>query len=556
MKLKGAQIIFECLLEQNADTVFGYPGGSVLDLYDALYDYRDRIRHIESVHEQGACHAADGYARASGKTGVVFATSGPGATNLVTGIANAYMDSVPLVAITGNVSLPLLGRDSFQEVDITGITMPITKQNYIVRDVRKLAEIIREAFFLAQDGRKGPVLIDIPKNVFSETAEFRSEKPREPRKRVYDPEKISAAVTLINEAKKPLIFIGGGINSANAAGELDLFAHKIDAPVCCSLMAVDAMDHHNPLNLGLVGMHGHVKSNVAMKECDLLLAVGTRFSDRVATNRSAFAPKAKIIHIDIDNAEIDKNITTSLPILGDCKHILETLIKLVKPAKRSAWQSEIASFDEKCKIHRPAYSLDPFKILKAVSENSPEDQIIVTDVGQHQMWTAQSYPFHKPHTFLTSGGLGTMGYGMGAAIGAAAATGKRIILITGDGSFHMNLNETATAVRNRLPIVVIVMNNHALGMVRQWQKLFYRSRFSETDTNFHTDYVKLAEAFGAKGFRIDRNEEIQDVIARALQTESPVIIDAELSEDENVLPMIPAGKGVDEIIGKIDAPSK
>lgn len=547
MKLTGAQIILECLSEQNIDTVFGYPGGNVLELYDALYDNNKNIRHIITSHEQGACHAADGYARASGRTGVVIATSGPGATNLVTGIANAYMDSIPLVAITGNVPLSQLGRDSFQEIDITGITIPITKQNYIVKEITRLAHIVREAFKIAEDGRKGPVLIDVPKNIFSETCQFERQHKNAPVKREIDVKKLSAAITLINSAKCPLIFAGGGVISANAMPKLQALSDKMNAPICSTLMGIGC---DTPHYLGFAGMHGSTTANLAIKHCDLLIAVGTRFSDRLATNREFFAKDARILHIDIDNAEIDKNINTDCHIIGDANDILEKLTNESNGASSPEWLAMIETF----KRHTPQLSknvLSPQAVCQAISDMTDDDQIIVTDVGQHQMWTAQFYPFKRPRTFITSGGLGTMGFGMGAAIGASMFTGKKTFLITGDGSFHMNMNELATAVKYHLPIIVIVMNNHVLGMVRQLQKVFFNNRFSETSIDRNTDYVALSKAFGGDGGVIKTYKDIQPVLSAALHSPVVHVIDVELSRDENVLPMIPSGKSVDESINEI-----
>ena len=548
MKLTGAEILIHCLKEQGVDTVFGYPGGCVLDIYDAIY--RDgTLRHILTAHEQGAAHAADGYARATGRTGVCIATSGPGATNLVTGIATAYMDSVPLVAITGNVTVAGLGRDSFQEVDIAGITMPITKHNYIVKDVNKLADTIREAFYIAGSGRKGPVLIDIPKNLQTETAEF-EEKP----KRVYTPkpvakETLSEAAKAIREAKRPLIIAGGGAISSNAAENLRALAKRLQAPVCSTLMGLGAYPASDPQFLGLVGMHGTDASAKAFMRADTVIVCGMRFSDRVAGDRAKFRERKTIVQFDIDAAEIDKNVRADISVMADLNEILKTLLPLLGQADRSDWLKEANAYKEyeKNTAEYPAAQ----KIVAAAKKFTDADTPVATDVGQHQMWTAQYYPFEKPRTFISSGGLGTMGFGMGAAIGACAGSGKKTMLVTGDGSFHMNLNELCTAVTYRLPLVILLADNNTLGMVRQWQTLFYNKRYSQTTLDRKTDYVKLAEAFGAKGFLLDRPENAETVLAKAFKEDGPVLVDCKIDIDDKVLPMIAPGKSFDSIITKI-----
>ncbi|MCL2061004.1 MAG: biosynthetic-type acetolactate synthase large subunit [Firmicutes bacterium] len=550
MKIKGAKIIVECLIEQGVEYVFGYPGGAVLDIFDELYKAKDSLAQILTCHEQGACHAADGYARVSGKTGVVLATSGPGATNLVTGIANAYMDSVPLVAITGNVSVPLLGRDSFQEVDIAGITMPITKHNYIVKDIAELAATIREAFVIASSGRPGPVLIDIPKNIQQELYEFKAAKPVAAKQAAveFDAAQIEAAAHMLQNSERPLLFAGGGVISANASDKLIQFIQSFDIPVVSSMMGLGAVSHEHPLFLGMIGMHGHAGANKALIECDTLIAVGTRFSDRVATNRSRFGADKNVIHIDIDFAEIDKNVPSSVYLCGDAAAALTRLGGAMKPVKRAAWvkqcQKHVADFPFKS----TGGALCARSIIGAVRKLSPDTQVVATDVGQHQMWTAQSFGFKKPRTFITSGGLGTMGYGMGAAIGAAFANKSRVVLFTGDGSFHMNFNEVVTAVKHGLPIAVFILNNNALGMVRQWQNMFYEKRFSSTTLNLPTDYSLLAKAFGAESLVLEKNADIEKVVAQALACKGPILVDCRVCHDAVVLPMVPAGKNIEDII--------
>ncbi len=546
MKRSGAEILIDCLKEQGVDTVFGYPGGSVLDIYDALY--RDgSIRHVITAHEQGAAHAADGYARATGKVGVCFATSGPGATNLVTGIATAFMDSIPLVAVTGNVGINFLGRDSFQEIDITGITMPITKHNFIVKDVNELADILREAFRIANSGRKGPVLVDILKNVQIAQAEYEAQKPQPVVRKPVPASALTQAVTAIEQSERPLLMVGGGAIASEAGAEVKALAEKLNAPVAVTLMGLGAFPASHPLFMGMIGMHGtHAAAKTCMQS-DCIIAIGTRFSDRVALNRDRFAKDKTVVQIDIDDAEIDKNVAATHSVLGDVKETLKTLLPLLKQvnARPFAEQAKAYKTEEAAKAKAPELG---HKILMEAARLAPKGSVVATDVGQHQMWTAQYYPFEKPRELLSSGGLGTMGFGFGAAIGAAFGTGKHVILVTGDGSFNMNLNELSTAVTNQLPITVLLMNNKALGMVRQWQKLFYARRFSQTDVRKKTDYVKFAESFGAVGLSVSKEEDIVPALTQAFNTPSPVVIDCRISEDENVLPMIKPGQTYDTII--------
>ncbi|MGI6261951.1 MAG: biosynthetic-type acetolactate synthase large subunit [Acutalibacteraceae bacterium] len=551
MILTGAEIIAEVLLEQQADTVFGYPGGAVLNIYDALYQYRDRIHHTMTAHEQGAAHAADGYARATGKTGVVIATSGPGATNLVTGIATAYMDSVPIVAITGNVSTPLIGRDSFQEIYIAGITMPITKHNYVVRRVEDLADILRSAFAIAQEGRKGPVLVDIPKDVTAAKTEFeRQPQTAETAKPFFQPNQLEQAADVINKAERPVIYFGGGVSASGAGECLRELTEKADIPAAHTIMAAGALGYREKHNLGLMGMHGCLSANRAVDEADVVVAVGTRFSDRVALNTDKFAAKATIIQIDIDPSEINKNVMVDISLVGDVKEILTGLNRLVKPAQHAAWMERIAEW--KKDDYHPQDSdtvLKPHQMMNVICELAGEDALYVTDVGQHQMWAAQYLHHIAPRSFLTSGGLGTMGYGYGAAIGAKTAFPHRpVIHITGDGSFHMNMNEACTAVSYHLPIITVIMNNAVLGMVRQWQDAFYSRRFASSEPERLTDYVKVAEGFGAKGYRCANIAEFRRVFAEAMQKNCPVWIDCAIDREEKVLPMIPAGGSVGDTI--------
>lgn len=552
MKLNGSEILTEVLIEQGVDTVFGYPGGAVLNIYDALYKYSDKIRHILTAHEQGASHAADGYARATGKTGVCIATSGPGATNLVTGIATAYMDSIPMVVITGNVGKGLIGRDAFQEVYITGITMPVTKHNFMVQDVEELADTVREAFRIANTGRKGPVLIDITKDVTAAVTEFEhKEKVVIKDDTVVDMNELQTIAQIINKAKKPVIMFGGGVVSSNASELALQFVEKANIPSCHTLMAAGVIGYNHPLNLGLLGMHGGYVTNKAVDDADVVVAVGTRFSDRVALDTNDFAKEATIIQIDIDSSEINKNVTVDHYVIGDVKTILQNLIPLIKEGNRADWLKTLEEY--KAVDYKPQdddSQILPHQLLGAICDMSGEDTVVVTDVGQHQMWSAQYVHHVNPRGFLTSGGLGTMGYGYGAAIGAKVALGgsKRVIHITGDGSFHMNLNEACTAVSYNLPVITVIMNNQVLGMVRQWQTCFYGKRYSQTDPHRQTNFVKLAEAFGAKGYRAETIAEFKDAFKKALKENGPVWIECVIDKDERVLPMIPAGKSVNHIM--------
>lgn len=553
MELNGSQIVLEVLKEQGVDTVFGYPGGTILNIFDELYKYGDTFKHILTAHEQGASHAADGYARATGKVGVCFATSGPGSTNLVTGIATAFMDSVPIVAITCNVGTSMIGRDSFQEVDITGITMPITKHNFIVKDVTKLADTLRRAFKIAISGRKGPVLVDIPKDITAAVCEYTPEPAQQPEVPVH-PKKVcfDRAVELLSKAEKPLIYVGGGAISSNVGKDLVTFAEKMDAPVVSSLMGLGAFPNGHELHVGLIGMHGHFESNKAAHECDVLITCGARFSDRVAGNRAKFAPNAEILHIDIDAAEMDKNINSNYHLRGDLKEIIPMLTRAIEQQDHTEWKQLINSWRRPFVQQEIGDYVNPQKVIEAVDRKTPDDTIIVTDVGQHQLWAAQFYKYKLPRTLLTSGGLGTMGYSMGASIGAAFGNpGKRVILFAGDGGFHMNLTELATMASYNVPVIMFIMNNTVLGMVRQWQKIFYGNRFADTDPHRATDFVKVAEAFGVKGMRISTNDEIDSVIDTALSIDGPVLIDCRISPDSNVLPMIPPGGAHTDIIEKM-----
>ena len=554
MKLTGSQIVIECLLEQGVDTVFGYPGGAILNIYDALYQYQDKIHHVLTSHEQGAAHAADGYARSTGRVGVCFATSGPGATNLVTGIATAHMDSIPIVAITANVANSILGKDSFQEVDIAGVTIPITKYSMIIKDVNELAPAIRKAFRIAQTGRPGPVLIDLTKDVTAASAEFTPVTP-EPVKRqsgtIRDAD-IDLAVKMISEAEKPFIFAGGGVILSNASKELTDFAHRIDAPVTCSLMAQGAFDQSDPLYTGMLGMHGTKASNFGVSECDLLIAVGARFSDRCTGNPQTFASNAKIIHIDVDEAEINKNVRTEAAIIGDIKVVLDSLLTRIKERKNKEWHEHVAALKEKYPLEYDEGSLSCPYVIEKLSELTDGEAIIVTDVGQHQMWAAQYYNFRYPRTFLTSGGLGTMGYGMGAAVGAQVGNPDKVVVnITGDGCFRMNMNELATVTRNDLPVITLIMNNHVLGMVRQWQTLFYGKRYSNTILRDKVDFVKVAEAMGCRGIRITKREEVVPVLEEAISRREPVLIECVVDCDDKVFPMVaPGGRIADTFTEK------
>lgn len=551
MKLNGAEILVECLLEQDVDTVFGFPGGAVLNIYDALYKNQDKIRHILTSHEQGASHAADGYARASGKVGVCLATSGPGATNLVTGIATAYMDSIPMVAITGNVPLNLLGKDSFQEVDITGITMPITKHNFIVKDINNLAGIVRKAFKIAKTGRPGPVLIDIPKDITAQKTEYVRKNTDIVERSVehINDKAVSQAIKLMNNSEKPLVYAGGGVSSSDASKELFELAEKLRAPVTLSLMGMGAFPATHEMYTGMVGMHGTKASNMAVTECDLLLAIGARFSDRVISKLERFAPCAKILHIDVDAAEVNKNVNTECHIIGDVKEVLGRINKGIETRDRSEWLSFIKELKGKYPLNKDSEELTPQYILEKIYEITEGDAILATEVGQHQIWTAQYYKFIRPRTLITSGGLGTMGFGLGASMGAQIARpDKRVFNIAGDGSFRMNLNELATAVEYNLPIIVVIMNNHALGMVRQWQDMFYNKRFSHTTLDRGTDFVKLAEAFGANGFNLTKKEDTERIITEALNLKRPVLINCEIDRDLKVWPMVPPGAALEDVL--------
>lgn len=550
MLLTGAQILIECLKEQKVDTVFGFPGGAVLNIYDELYKHQSEVRHILTSHEQGAAHMADGYARSTGKVGVCIATSGPGATNLVTGIATAYMDSIPMVAITGNVPVALLGKDSFQEVDIAGITLPITKHNYIVKDVKDLADVIREAFYLAQEGRPGPILIDIPKDVTANKAEYAYKEPRivERHGAHITTEALLEAVRLIEKSEKPFIFVGGGVVLSAAHEELTQFAELIQAPVSCSLMGMGGISGTHPLYTGMLGMHGSKASNIGVTNSDLLIVIGSRFSDRVIGNSAKFAKGAQILHIDIDPAEVNKNIMTHHHIIGDVREVLTKLNEALKPQKHDAWLGEIKALMDQFPLKYKLGLTGQYAIQK-LWEVTNGDAIIATEVGQHQMWAAQYYLFKEPKQFLTSGGLGTMGYGMGASIGAKVANPDRMVInIAGDGSFRMNLNEILTAVHYDVPIVVLVINNSVLGMVRQWQSLFYDERYSYTHLNPDLDYVKLAEAFGAVGINLTEYDKVEETFRAALAMNKPVIINCVVDKDEMVYPMVAPGKAIDELI--------
>ena len=559
MKLSGSDIIVECLLEQGADTIFGYPGGAVLNIYDSLYKYSDKIRHVITCHEQGACHAADGYARSTGKTGIVLATSGPGATNLVTGIATAYMDSIPLVAITGNVSCGLLGLDSFQEVDITGITMPITKHNFIVKSVDELADTIRLAFQIAMSGRKGPVLVDVPKDItqaFTEYTPAPAQKPFEAAPLSED--EISAAAELIANAKKPYIYAGGGVIASEASAELKTLAELTDAPVSCSLMGQGAYDETDRRYIGMLGMHGTVKAAYALNNCDLFIGIGTRFSDRVTGDTSVFGKQAKIIHIDIDPAEFNKNIDVDVTVSGDVKAVLSALNAKIAQQSHPEWCDEVlgGDFGEPVQEGTKELPVTPEAVIEELDRLTSGEAIITTEVGQTQMWAAQYYKCRNPRSFISSGGLGTMGYGLGAALGAKTGNpDKTVVNMAGDGSFAMNLNELISAAAHGINIIEIVMNNNVLGMVRQWQRLFYSKHFSETTLDArHIDYVKLGEAFGVKTFVIEKTEDITPVLTEALSISksAPVMIEVRIDRDINVLPMIPAGKPVVNPITSID----
>ena len=555
MQLTGAEIIVECLKEQGVDTVFGYPGGAILNVYDALYEYKDEITHVLTSHEQGASHAADGYARATGKVGVCLATSGPGATNLVTGIATAYMDSVPMVAITANVGRPLLGRDSFQEVDIAGIVMPVTKYSFIVKNIEDLADTLRRAFYIAKSGRPGPVLVDVPKDITGMKYEYEPCHPAIVNREIKNirKEDMDQALEMIREAKKPFIFVGGGCVISGADQEVRELAHRIQAPVCDTLMGKGTFPGEDPLYTGMVGMHGTKTSDLGVTECDLLIVLGARFSDRVTGNTKTFAHNAKILQIDVDAAEINKNIQTDASVIGDIKEILKRVNHLLEQQEHTEWMQQISEFKEKYPLTYKKEGLSGPFVMEKIYRQTKGDAIIVTEVGQHQMWAAQYYKYSKPRTLLTSGGLGTMGYGLGAAIGAQVANPeKQVINIAGDGCFRMNMNEIATAVRQQLPLIQIVINNQVLGMVHQWQGLFYEKRYSNTILNDGVDFVKLAEAMGATGMRATSQEAFAEELAKALEMKTPVLIDCIIDSDDNVWPMVAPGAPISEAFDESD----
>ena len=560
MQLNGAEIVIECLKEQGVDTVFGYPGGAILNVYDELYKHRDEIRHILTSHEQGASHAADGYARATGKVGVCLATSGPGATNLVTGIATAYMDSIPIVAITCNVGVSLLGKDSFQEIDIAGITMPITKYSFIVKDVTKLADTIRKAFRIAKTGRPGPVLVDIPKDITAKVTEYipvelgKCTKEDSSRKTPrMDEQRFDRVISMLEEAEKPFVFVGGGAVLSGASQELKEFVDKLDAPVTDSLMGKGAFPGTDPRYTGMLGMHGTKASNFGVSECDLLVVMGARFSDRVTGNTEKFAKNAKIIQLDIDPVEINKNVLITEEIIGDLKDVLKTLNKRLKQQNHAEWLEKIQGYKEKYPLkYHPNVLSGPF-LVEEIYRQTNGEALIVTEVGQHQMWAAQYYKYTKPRTLLTSGGLGTMGYGLGAALGAKTGCPDKIVVnIAGDGCFRMNMNEIATAVRHNIPIIQVVVNNHVLGMVRQWQDLFYDERYSATVLRDAVDFVKLAEAMGAEGMRAVSQEEFKEAFSKALTLNRPVVIDCQIDSDDKVWPMVAPGAAISEAFDEDD----
>ncbi len=549
MLLNGSEIVIECLKEQGVDTVFGYPGGTILNVYDALYKHGNEIRHVLTSHEQGAAHAADGYARATGKVGVCMATSGPGATNLVTGIATAYMDSIPVVAITANVALPSLGKDSFQEVDIAGVTMPITKHNYIVKKVEDLAPIMREAFEIARSGRPGPVLVDITKDVTAATCEYEPVKPviKEP-VACYDQAEMEKALSFIKEAKKPFIYLGGGAVISGASKEVAELAELIDAPVCDTLMGKGAFDGYSDRYTGMIGMHGTKASNLGVSECDLLIALGARFSDRVIGNPKKFAENARIIHIDIDKAEINKNIRVDASLVGDLKKVLIDLNEKLEKKDNAEWMAHVKELKEKFPMKYDKEELSCPYVIEELDRITKGQAIITTDVGQHQMWAAQYYKYTKPRTFLSSGGLGTMGYGLGACIGAQVGQPDKICVnVAGDGCFRMNMQELATASRYNIPVIEIVINNHVLGMVRQWQTLFYGKRYSQTVLNDKVDFCKVAEGLGCEAIRVTRKEEVAPAIEKAISLKAPVLIEVIIPEDDKVFPMVPAGAPISEV---------
>lgn len=555
MLLTGSEILVECLKEQGCDTIFGYPGGSVLNIYDELYRHQHEINHVLTSHEQGAAHAADGYARATGKVGVCLATSGPGATNLVTGIATAYMDSVPMVAITGNVTVPLLGKDSFQEVDIAGITMPITKHNFIVKDVNKLADIIRKAFIIAKSGRPGPVLVDIAKDVTANKAEYTKVVPKVVTRQTESikEQDIEQALGMMREAAKPMIFVGGGAVISGADKELREFVYKVDAPVTDTLMGKGAFDGEDPYYTGMLGMHGTKTANLSVTKCDLLIAIGARFSDRVTGNTKRFARDAKIIHIDVDPAEINKNIHVDCHIIGDVKSVLEILNDKLEQQSHPEWIKEVLGRKEQFPLKYADEGLTGPYIIEKLYEITKGEAVITTEVGQHQMWAAQYFKYRKPRTFLSSGGLGTMGYGLGACIGAKYGKPNQVVVnLAGDGCFRMNMNEIATATRYQVPIIQIVFNNHVLGMVRQWQSLFYGKRYSHTVLNDSVDFVKLAEAMGATAFKVTKKEEVEETLRKAIALNKPVVIECVIDSDDKVWPMVAPGAAIEEVFTEED----
>lgn len=554
MLLNGSEILIECLKEQGVDTVFGYPGGAILNIYDALYKHSDEICHILTSHEQGAAHAADGYARATGKVGVCLATSGPGATNLVTGIATAYMDSVPMVAITANVALPMLGKDSFQEVDIAGVTMPITKHGYIVKRVEDLADTIRKAFTIAKSGRPGPVLVDITKDATANSCEYSPVKPVEiERKNSFIESSIDSIIEILEKCEKPFIYLGGGSISSDSYEEVSTFAELVDAPVCDTLLGKGGFDGNSPRYTGMIGMHGTKTSNLGVSKCDALIALGARFSDRVIGNPSKFAENAKIIHIDVDAAEINKNIRADIGVVGDLKVVLQAINKKLSKQNHASWMKEIAEMKEKYSLKYNDDKLSCPYVIETIDKVTKGEAIITTDVGQHQMWAAQFYHYTKPRTFLSSGGLGTMGYGLGACIGAKMGRPDKVCInIAGDGCFRMNMNELATASRYRIPIIQVVINNHVLGMVRQWQTLFYGKRYSQTVLDTEVDYCKVAEALGCSAIRVTRKEEVQPAIEKALALNAPVLIECVIPEDDKVFPMVPAGAPISDVFDADD----
>ena len=554
MQLTGSEIVIECLKEQGVDTVFGYPGGTILNIYDALYKHSSEIRHVLTSHEQGAAHAADGYARATGKVGVCMATSGPGATNLVTGIATAYMDSVPMVAITANVNLPLLGKDTFQEVDIAGVTMPITKHGYIVKNVEILADTLRKAFHIARSGRPGPVLVDITKDVTAALCEYIPAKPRElERAGHFTQQEIEQVVELINQAGRPYIYLGGGAVISGASQEVARFAELVDAPVCDTLMGKGAFDGNSPRYTGMIGMHGTKTSNLGVSQCDLLIALGARFSDRVTGNPKKFAEEAKIIHIDIDAAEINKNIRVDASLIGDLKDVLAAINEKLEPQNHSDWMKRIQDLKSTYPLKYDKEGLSCPYVMEEIDRITKGEAIITTDVGQHQMWAAQYYHYTSPRTFLSSGGLGTMGYGLGACIGAQVGQPDKICInIAGDGCFRMNMNELATASRYNIPIIQVVINNHVLGMVRQWQTLFYGKRYSQTVLNDKVDFCKVAEGLGCSAVRVTKKEEFAPALEKALALKAPVLIECVIPEDDKVFPMVPAGAPISEAFDETD----